>query len=71
MDFNPVAIVLVIVGILAVIIGIRGSNNAVFQTLTGHSTTGQATTPSNVQTIPNAPVPGSGLPVVSNNPTVA
>jgi hypothetical protein len=43
MEFNPVAILVVVLGILAVVVGIRGSNNAVFQTLTGHATTGQST----------------------------
>lgn len=45
MEFNPVGILVVMLGILAVIIGIRGSNNAVFETLTGHTTTGATTTP--------------------------
>lgn len=48
MSFSPVAIVLTLVGILAVIIGIKGSGPAVFQTLTGHATapeTGNAGTP--------------------------
>lgn len=38
MQVSPVAIVLTIVGILAVIIGIKGSGPAVFKTLTGHTT---------------------------------
>lgn len=37
MEFNPIAIVVVILGALAVIIGIRGSQGAIFQTLTGHT----------------------------------
>lgn len=45
MQFSPVAIVLTLVGILAVLVGIKGSGPAVFKTLTGH-TTGSGTSSS-------------------------
>lgn len=60
MQFSPVAIVLTIVGILAVIIGIKGSGPAVFQTLTGHPTTTEGATaqlPANVT--PGSPFAGA------------
>jgi hypothetical protein len=54
LQFSPVAIVLTLVGILAVIVGIKGSGPAVFQTLTGHTTTPDVTTGVNANVLPGA-----------------
>lgn len=51
MTVNPGAVVLLVVGAVALLIGVRGTQSAAFAALTGHSAKG------------NAPTSSAGAPV--------
>lgn len=50
MTINPGAVVLLVLGVAAVLVGLRGTQGAVFAAVTGHaSTSAKSTSAANVQ----------------------